>query len=161
MTQDEKTELTRNWRAIGDAVRASLEALGEDELDGRRTPEAMTARETAHHIAESNIIACSMIIAALGASGATYDWSWLYPNTEWVERMLYADLDVAPAIEALTAMNGQVANMIEAREDALACEVTLFDKPGGEPYKWTVEKILSHEVEHARGHLAELTEASV
>ena len=70
MTTAESSELIAQWRGIGAGVRASLEALGEDRLDARPIPQAMTPRETAHHIAESNIVACSMIIAALACGRA-------------------------------------------------------------------------------------------
>jgi hypothetical protein len=116
----------------------------------------MTASETVHHIAEANIVAASMIIAAIGKDGATYDWSWLYPNLDWVKRMGYANAPIEPAVELLRALNVHIANLVKANPKVLKRKVTLFDTPGGETYTMTVEEIMQHEVTHAEEHLGEL-----
>ena len=68
------------WVAVPDRIRESLKGLDESKLDLRRGPEEWSIRETVHHLAETHLITSSILIAALGASGSTYDWSWLMPG---------------------------------------------------------------------------------
>ena len=133
-----------------------MDGVSKAQLDRRAEPDAMSAAETVHHIAEANIVAASMIIAAIGKDGATYDWSWLYPNLEWVKRMGYAKAPIEPAVTTLRAMNEHIANLVKANPKVLKRKVTLFDTPGDETYTMTVEEIMRHEVSHAREHLNEL-----
>jgi len=116
----------------------------------------MTVAEVVHHITEANIVAASMIIAAIGKDGATYDWSWLYPNSEWIDRMGYAKAPIKPAVETLRALNQHIANLVAANPKVLKRKVTLFDTPGAKTYTMTVEDIMRHEAEHADEHLSEL-----
>jgi hypothetical protein len=117
----------------------------------------MSAHETVHHIAEANMVAASMIIAAIGKDGTMYDWSWLYPDLEWVKRMGYAKAPIEPAVATLNALNKHIASLVKANPKVLKRKVTLFDTPGGETYTMTVEEIMRHEVRLADEHLGELT----
>lgn len=152
---DHKKLLT-SWRQIPRRIEESINGVSKSQLTKRSRPDAMTRAETVHHIAEANIVAASMIIAAIGKDGATYDWSWLYPNSEWTERMGYAKAPIEPAVETLRALNGHIANLVKANPKVLKRKVTLFDTPGGETYTMSVEQIMRHEVDHAGEHLGEL-----
>ena len=149
-------ELLKSWRQIPLDVEETVSELSKAQLSKRKTPESMSAHETVHHVAEANIVAASMIIAAIGKDGATYDWSWLYPNLDWVKRMGYAKASIEPAIAMLRALNEHIANLVKANPKVLTRKVTLFDTPGGETYTMTVEEIMRHEVSHADEHLGEL-----
>jgi hypothetical protein len=59
-------------------IEEAIAGLSATELDLSAGFDAMSPRETVHHLVEANIVASSIIIAALGASGSTFDWSWLY-----------------------------------------------------------------------------------
>ena len=155
-TSSNHEELLKSWRQIPKLIEKTVEGMSKTQLRRRSKGDAMTANETVHHIAEANIVAASMIIAAIGKDGATYDWSWLYPNLEWVRRMGYAKAPIEPAIELLHALYVHIANLVKANPKVLKRKVTLFDAPGGETYTMTVEEIMRHEVEHANEHLSEL-----
>ncbi len=148
-------DVVNGWLRIPEMIEETIEGLAATELDRRATPDAMSVRETVHHLVEANIVASSMIIAALGASGSTYDWSWLYPNSAWVERMGYATAPIEPALATLKGLCQHISNIIRSREDGLQCEIKVFDTPGGETYAMTVEQIIRHEAEHAEEHLAQ------
>ena len=148
--------LLRSWRQIPKKVEKTVNGRSKALLGRRAKPDAMSAHETVHHIAEANIVAASMIIAAIGKDGSTYDWSWLYPNLEWVKRMGYAKAPIEPAVATLRAMNEHIANLVKANPKVLTRKVTLFDTPGGETYTMTVEEIMRQEVSHADEHLGEL-----
>jgi len=149
-------ELLRSWRRIPRQVERTVRGLSREELAARKEKKMMSIHETVHHVVESNIIAASMIIAAIGNDGATYDWSWLYPNLVWIKRMGYAKAPIKPAIQMLECMNEHIANLVRVNPKVLKRKVTLFDKPGGDTHTMTVEEIMHHESSHAIDHLKEV-----
>jgi hypothetical protein len=149
-------DAVNDWLRIPEMIEEAIAGLSAAELDLSAGSDAMSPRETVHHLVEANIVASSMIIAALGASGCTFDWSWLYPNTAWVKRMNYDTAPIDPALATLRWLCQHISNIVRAKDDALQCEVRLFDSPGAETYSMTVETILRHEVDHAEEHLLEI-----
>jgi DinB superfamily len=145
-----------DWLQVARAIESAIEGLTEDDLDSRGGPNGWSIRETVHHLVESNLVACTIVIAAVGKGGCTYDWSWLNPDRAWMERMGYSRGTVAPAIEVLSALCRYVAALLSAGPDALRREIKLLDAPGTDPYPITVEQVIRLEVEHARQHLLEV-----
>jgi hypothetical protein len=148
-------KLLRSWRRIPRQVDKTVKGLSREELGLRKDKNAMSIHDTVHHVAEANIVAASMIIAAIGKDGATYDWTWLYPNAEWIKRMGYAKVPVKPVVRMLDCMNEHIANLVRVNAKVLKRKVILFDEPGGETYTMTVEQIMKHEIDHALEHLKE------
>ncbi len=145
------------WVQIPVDIQSAIEGLTGDDLDLRGGPEGWSIRETIHHLVEANLVAGSIIIAALGQSGCTYDWSWLNPDLAWMERMGYKTAPVEPAIEALRALTRHLSGVIDAAPDARQREVKLLDAPGAQPRSVSIEEILVEEVKHVSGHLREVT----
>ena len=110
---------------------------------------------------EANLVASSIVIAAMGKSGCTYDWSWLNPDRSWVERMGYTTAAVGPAIETLSGLGRYLESLFRAVPDAMRRDVNLLDAPGADVYSLTVEQILQQEVEHAREHLQQVRDMLV
>lgn len=148
-------DIVAKWLEIPGKIRATIESVPEDPL-GLHGSAGMTMHETVHHIAEAITVAASMMIAATGKSGSTYDWSWLYPDTAWVERMGYKAAPIEPALDTIDAHCRQFANLVSINPEILKREVVLFDKPGAETYTMTVAEIMKQEVDHAEGHLDDL-----
>ncbi len=147
----------RNWLAIPDRIEAAVRARPGRALDLRGGPNDCSMRETAHHLVEANLVAVSMVIAALGTDGGRFDWTWLMPDTAWMRRLRYERVPVAPSVAALRAVGRHVAGVLEATGDGLRRKVELWDAPGAPHYTKTVEQILAMEVAHAREHLGEQT----
>jgi hypothetical protein len=139
-----------DWRTIP-AMLDRFVARGplDDKVD-----DAMTRRELVHHIVEANVVAAAILVAALGAPGSTFDWSWMMPFGPWLERMSYKTKPIEPSLALVHALNAYVVAQIEPLADALDREVLLRDTPGGEPRRSTVAGVLQQEIDHARGHLA-------
>ena len=152
-------QLLRSWRKIPRKVEKAVGGLSRAQATRRVRKDVMSPHETVHHLVEANIVSASMIIAAVGKDGATYDWSWLYPNSEWMKRMGYAKAPIKPAIESLRALNEHIANLVKANPKVLKRKVTVFDTPGGPTYTMTVEEMMRHEVSHADEHLSEVKDA--
>jgi hypothetical protein len=151
----EHEKLLRSWRQIPKTIEKTVYGVSKSQLKRRRRPDVMTIHETVHHIAEANIVSASMIIAAIGKDGTTYDWTWLYPNSEWFERLGYGKAPIEPVVKLLAALNEHVANLVKLNPKVLKRKVTLFDTPGGKRYTMTVEEIMRHEASHAVEHLNE------
>ena len=145
------------WLQVSRSLEIALEGLTQDDLDLRGGPDGWSIRETVHHLVESNLAACTIVIAAVGTGGCTYDCSWLNPDRAWMERMGYRGA-VAPAIEVLSPVCRYVNALLSAAPAALRREIKLLGAPGTEPYPMTVEQMIRQEVEHARHHLQEIDE---
>src|SRR5437764_215295 len=94
----------RDWVQVSRAIGFAIDVVTEVELDFRGGTNGWSIRETIHHLVESNVVACSIVIAAVGESGCTYDCSWMNPDRSWMERTGYTRAAVAPAIDALSAL---------------------------------------------------------
>ena len=87
----------------------------------------MSIRETVHHIVEANVVAASIVLAALGSPGCIYDWSWMLPFGEWLERLRYDRKPLAPSLRLLEALNAYVVAQVEPLPDGLQRTVQLRD----------------------------------
>jgi hypothetical protein len=147
------------WLQLPRSIEIALEGLTEDDLNLRGGSNGWSIRENVHHVVESNLVACTIVIAAVSNGGITYDCSWMNPDRASMERTGYTRAAVAPAIDAMSGVCRHVAAILSATPDALRHEVKLLGPPGTEPYLMTVEQMLRLEVEHARQHLQEVADA--
>lgn len=143
------------WRSIVPLVRAAIDGKSDAELDRKLPGDAMSLRETVHHVVEANVVAASIVVAALGSPGCTYDWSWMTPFGPWMDRMRYDRKPIGPALKLLEALNEYVAAQIEPLPDALERKIQLRDEPGGKLREVTVAQVLLAEVDHAREELGD------
>jgi chloramphenicol 3-O-phosphotransferase len=156
-------ETSRNaldaWHSIPAVVRGIVDGLSDAELDRRIPGVTLSRRELVHHVVEANVVAASILVAALGANDTVYDWSWMMPFGSWMDRMRYDRKPISPALALLDAMNAWVVGQIEPLEDGLERRVRLRDRPGGDLRTATVAEILLQEADHAREHAEELRAA--
>ena len=157
---DKPNEILARWMAIPGQLRRVVRGLPDARLDIRIGPEAMSIRETVHHLVEANLVASNIIIAALANSGSTYDWTWVNPNASWMRRLGYDKAPVGPALSTLGALSHHLLALLSVT-DGLQRTVQLYDAPGAPRYTKTVSQILSDEVSHAREHLEALPERPV
>lgn len=151
------SQLFSDWLEVPRAPQIALQGVTEADLDFRAGQNGWSIRETVHHLVESNLVACTIAIAAVGSGGCTYDCSWLNPDRAWMERMGYRGA-VTPAIEVLSAVCRYGISLLSAAPDGLRRDIKLLGAAGTEPYLMTVEEMILQEVEHARQHLQELDE---
>lgn len=151
-----RADPVREWVAIPSRLERSIRGLDDEDLDRRGGDEGWSIRETVHHLVEANLVASTMIIAAVGADGCEFDWTWLNPDRGWMRRMGYASAPVAPAINALRAVGAHVAGLIAKTPRSLRRRVSLNDSPGAERYVMTVKTILEQEATHVTHHLKDV-----
>jgi hypothetical protein len=143
------------WRSLVPLVHGMVEGLSDADLDRRPDESSMSIRETVHHLVEANVVAGSIVIAALGSPGSVFDWSWMMPFGPWMERMGYDRKPLAPSLRLLDALNEYVVAQLDPLADGLDRTVRLRDQPGGELRTATVAEVLLQEAEHAREHVEE------
>ena len=151
------TEALNAWIQIPNSIQHVIEGLTEVDLNVRGGSNGWSIRETVHHLVEANLVAASIVIAAIGKSGCTYDWSWLNPDLAWMERMGYKTAPIEPAIETLRALTRHLSSLIGAAPEVTRRKVKLLDEPGAELRAVSVAEILSEEAKHASEHLREVT----
>lgn len=149
-------EALREWTRIPADLRKSIRGLSETDLDRRGGSEGWSIREYVHHLVEANMVASTMIIAALANNGGEFDWTWVNPSESWMKRVGYDKADVRPAVRVLATMCDYIGGIVATQPEMLERYVRLNDSPGATRYNATVEKILKNEREHANQHLADI-----
>lgn len=153
-------ELIGDWKKISNDIRQIAAGLSDEQMASMPGSEGLTLKEVAHHIVEAHIVAASMIIAALGASGSTYDWSWLWPNKEWNVRLGYNEMPLEPSIKTLENLVEHISNLVALNDETLQREIRLFDSPGAKTYPKTIAEIIQQEIDHATKHLDDVRQTA-
>jgi hypothetical protein len=156
MDSHNSQDLLQGWREIPNLISEAVANLTEQDLDFRAGTEAWSIRETIHHLVEANIVAYTMVIAALGASGCAYDVSWLNPSREWMARLHYDKAPLGPAIQVLEALTEHLSGLLGPISSDAQREVRLLDAPGAEPRPITIQEILIEQTEHVKEHLRDV-----
>ena len=152
-----KTATLRRWRRIPARIRRAVAGLSRRERAARGGSQDWSVGEYVHHLVEANLVASSIIVAALGKPGCTYDWSWLFPDGAWMARLGYRRLPVGPALDALESLSAHVSALVAGSRGGPAAPVRLRGS-AKRPTPTTVEKILREECEHADHHLRDIRE---
>ena len=142
------------WQAIPRRARRAIVALPSRELSRRGGPENWSVREYVHHLVEANLVASTIVLAALGRPGTRYDWSWLVPDARWMKRIGYARAPVEPALRLLDAVTAHVAGLVRRTPRGMARRVALRGSSG--TTRRTVRQLLEEETAHARHHLRDV-----
>ena len=151
-----RTDVLSAWRSIPEVLSGAVRGLDDSQLDLRNPRNNLTVREQTHHLVEAHVVASSIVIAALGMPGSTYDWSWMMPFGPWMDRLPYRSMPLGPSLEALRALNAWLAAVVEGADQGLSREVRLRDSPEAEPRPVTVAELLRQEVDHTEEHVAEI-----
>lgn len=136
------------WTSIPELVENAVRT-GDLDAPADALRDAMTLRELVHHVAEANLVAAGIVVAACGSPGSTFDWSWMMPFGPWMTRMDYAHKPIEPSLAVIRAVNAWVAMVAAGASDRV---VLLRDQPGGPTREATVADVLAAEVQHAREH---------
>jgi hypothetical protein len=137
--------LLDDWRQLPSRVDAIAAGDPEAQANG-----GMTRRQLVHHLVEAHVVAASVVIAALGAPGSVYDWSWMQPFGPWLGRLAYDKQPIEPALALMRALNVWVANVVEAAPPGGNTQQR--DAPDAELRRMSIEDLLRQEIEHVHGH---------
>jgi hypothetical protein len=145
------------WSRIPGRLRRAVAGLPARERRSRGGSEGWTPGQYAHHLAEANLVAASIVLAALGASDPEYDWTWLVPDAAWMRRAGYGRLPASGASRLLDALRLHVAAVVRNVPRAMERSVRLRGSAG--VVRRTVEEVLAAECAHADLHIADIRKA--
>jgi|SRR5215469_10939203 len=152
-----KTDRTlKEWHSTPQKIRECVADLKRDDLEVRGGAEGWSIAEYIHHLVEANFIAAHVVLNALGGQGATYDWSWITPDRDWMRRLGYDRAPIEPALALHESLAHHIASLLALKPRGLRRSIAILDSPGGRPRTTTVAKILGDEVTHVSHHLEEI-----
>jgi DinB family protein len=152
---DQATTLTA-WTSIPRKIRRAIEGLSARDLKARGGSEGWSIREYVHHLVEANLVASTIVLAALGKPGCRFDWSWMIPDERWMSRLGYDRAPLEPAIELLEALCVHVADLARGTPESRRPYVRLESSTGSRPRRKTLRQVLYEECEHAQHHLRDI-----
>ena len=144
------------WRAIPRRIRAVTRGLSAAGLDRRGGSEDWSIREYVHHLIEANLVASTIVVAALGSPGCRYDWSWMWPSRKWMRRLGYSKAPLEPAIQFLESLTAHLGGLLARSPRKLTLRVRVAGTRSSRGKLTTVRKVLQDEVEHADHHLGDV-----
>ncbi len=136
---------------------AALEGLSESQLDLSRAEGKWTIREIVHHIGDSEDLFETVIKAALGNTGCTFDIKWYIRDNKCAVPLDYANRPIHEAVELFKAVRRYIAGMVKHLPNALERNVILnFDSVREKTL--TVEWMLNWQIQHLEIHLEQIRE---
>jgi len=150
-----------DWASVPGRLRKAVAGLSAGDLRARGGSQGSSIREYAHHLVEANLVASTIVIAALGKPGCKYDWSWLFPDKAWMKRLGYDRAPLEPAIRLLEVLCDHLVGITRRASGSMGRAVRLIGTPGGRGTRRTVRRVLEEECEHARHHLRDIARAKV
>ena len=156
MNREQRQELVRRYREGPAVVEAALAGATQSELDARPADGGWTARETVHHIADSettSAIRLRRLIAEDQPAIIGYD------GDEFARRLYYGSRPVESALAVITAARTSTAEILDQLTEAeWARTGTHNEHPSYGVSEW-LEIYAAHCHEHAEQVAAALAEA--
>lgn len=159
MTLQMKTyeNLMETYAAGPEQLDAALEGLSGTQLDLSRAEGKWTIREIVHHIGDTEDLWETVIKAALGNTGCTFDINWYIPDNKCAVPLDYANRPIHEALELVKAIRRYIAGMVKHLPNPLERNVTLiFDNIQEKTF--TVEKMLNWQIQHLEIHIEQIRE---
>ena len=156
MEQSRRQMLVKRYCDGPSVVEAALAGVTEAELDARPADGGWTARETAHHIADSettSAIRLRRLIAEENPAILGYD------GNEFAKRLYYSSRPIESALAMISAVRAGTAEILERLSEAEWARTGSHDEhPSYGVYEW-LEIYAEHCHEHAEQIAAALAEA--
>ncbi len=152
-----RTPTLARWAAIPGRLRRATAGMSRRDLARRGGRDGRAISEYVHHVVEANLVAASIVLAAVGSPGAEYDWSWLVPDDAWMKRLGYGRLPVDAALRLLDALCVHLSAVLRGSPDAMRRVVRLRGSAAVE--RRTVGQVLRDECDHAEQHLEDIRAA--
>lgn len=146
-----RRELIERYKDGYRVVMEALHGATDEELDARPAPGDWTAREVAHHLADSEMTSAIRLRRLLAEDHPAIDG---YDEAEFARR-LYYDRPIDTSLEALRAARASSASILERlSEEQWAREGT-----HSESGRYSVETWLELYAAHAHDHAAQIRRA--
>jgi len=108
----DRSRLIERYRAGSDEVERALQAITADELDRRPAePDGWTAREVAHHLADSEAMAYTRLRRLIADDAPVIHG---YDEPVWARRLNYDDRPIEPSLAVVRAVRAASLQLLEA-----------------------------------------------
>ena len=156
-SKKEKSDVLQKYRSLATSLENIISEFSEEELDFK-PDNKWSVRQIVHHIVDSDAIVKTMIFAAVGNPGCTYDQSWYQIDNTWVSTMAYDQRDVSLAVSVFHANISHLENLLLQIPKAWS-SFLLFKWPKNpEGIKLTVEYLVNSRIHHAEHHINRIRE---
>ena len=147
----------RAWASIPRKIRRAIAGCSARDLKLRGGSEGWSIGEYVHHLVEANLVASTIVLAALGKPDCRYDWSWLRPDTKWMKRLGYDRAPLEPALKLLETMSSHIVGVARRIPGSMKRQVRLLGAAGAKPRRTTLGQVLDDECEHTQHHLRDIS----
>jgi hypothetical protein len=146
MRQTERAELLDRYRAGAAEVDEALAGITDEELDRRPPePDGWTARQVAHHLADSEAMAYTRLRRLLADDDPVIAG---YDEPVWAKRLHY-DRPIEPAVAVMRAVREASVQLLEAIDDAEWSRTGVHTESGPYSVEGWLRIYASHPHEHA------------
>jgi hypothetical protein len=151
MNPTERRSLIEKYREGPDAVDGAFEGTSDNELDRRPAPGEWTAREVAHHLADSETTSAIRLRRLLAEDNPELPG---YDENEFARRLHY-DRPIASSLEVLRAVRANTAELLDLLTEADWAREGTHVESG----RYTVETWLETYAAHAHDHADQIRQA--
>lgn len=151
MDAEQRRALLQRYREGYAAVYAALDSISQPELD-RPSPDGWTARQVAHHLADSEMTSAIRLRRLLAEDNPLIQG---YNEEEFARRLFYDDRPIDPSLGALKAARDTTADIVSRLSEEQWKRAGTHSESG--PY--SVETWLEIYAEHAHDHAAQIMRA--
>ena len=148
----DRTRLLARYRAGADAVDAALAGVTDGELDRRPSDGGWTARQVAHHLADSEAMAYIRLRRLIADADPVVIHG--YDEPRWAERLHY-DRPIDDAIGVVRAVRAASLGLLETLSDEEWSRRGTHTEGGA----YGVERWLDIYAEHPHEHAAQIVAA--
>lgn len=151
MDAQRRQALLQRYREGYAAVHAALDSISQSELD-RPSPDGWTARQVAHHLADSEMTSAIRLRRLLAEDNPLIQG---YDEEEFARRLFYDERPIDPSLEALKASRETTADIVSRLSEEQWKRAGTHSESG--PY--SVETWLEIYAAHAHDHAAQIVRA--
>lgn len=153
----DKAGLLHKYRSLATLLESIVSEFSDVELDFN-PDKKWSVRQIVHHIVDSDAIVKTMIFAAIGNPGCTYDQSWYQIDNEWISTLACDQRDISSAVTLFKANIIHLENLLLKLPEAWDSFLIFKWPKNPEGIKLTVEYLVLSRIQHAEHHIKRIRE---
>src|SRR5579864_447720 len=143
-------ELLARYENGAAALEDALRALPQSELDREPRPGYWSARQTAMHVVDAEIVGAGRLRMLAAEPGAVLK---AYRGDVWGEKLGYAHLSLEPALSLFRALRKSTAEVLKGLPAEAWANKGIHEETG----ELTLENLLEAHCAHCESHIQEIT----
>ena len=151
-SKKEKSEILQKYKSLAISLETVISKFSEQELD-YKPDNKWSVRQIVHHIVDSDAIVKTMIFAAIGNPGCTYDQSWYQIDNKWAHTLAYDQREVSSALSLFQANIIHLEKLLLLLPAAWEFHLLFKWPKNPEGIQLTVEYLILSRIRHAEHHI--------